>query len=343
MTTIRYHGTAGDLLGREGRGKDAAMIARRSLIALAGATLASPVFAQDFPGFLAAIEAEARRQGVSPPILRSVLAGLSPDPQVIVLMAHQPEFTLTWQEYAASVLTAARIAAGQQALAEIRPVLAVIDRRYGVDPKVLLGIWGIESGYGAHQGGFQVVRTLATLAWYGPRTSYFRAELLDALLILGHRPVAPAAMEGSYAGAMGQPQFMPSSYLHYAVSYSRAGPADIWNNSADSLASMANYLWKHGWRRGQSWGEPAVLPPGLAPGLASWARWRSLTEWEALGIERLPQKSGLAPGREAALLEPTPGAREAFLVYHNFRILRTYNPSDFYALAAGLLGRLAWG
>ncbi len=161
---------------------------------------------------------------------------------------HQPEFTLTWARYRALVITDKRITEGRQAVGANRALFQRVEQRYGVGPGVISGIWGLESSFGAGTGDFRVVEALATLAWEGRRASFFRGELIAALKILDHGDIAPGAMTGSYAGAMGQPQFMPSSYLRYAVDFEGNGRRDIWTSKPDVLASIANYLAASGWR-----------------------------------------------------------------------------------------------
>ena len=186
----------------------------------------------------------------------------SPNQKVLDRDRHQPEFTMTWARYRALVITDKRITDGRQAVAANRALVPASRQRYGVGPGVIAGIWGLESSFGTGTGDFQVVEALATLAWEGRRASFFRGELLAALKILDHGDVAPGGMTGSYAGAMGQPQFMPSSYLRYAVDFEGHGRRDIWTSTPDVLGSIANYLAQSGWRAGQTWGQAVSVPTG---------------------------------------------------------------------------------
>ncbi len=315
------------------------MLMRRSLMTglTASVALRSARAERSFPGFLAGVWAEARLAGVRPRTLDAALSGLGVNARVLELDRRQPEFTMTWQRYRASRVSPTRVAAGRRALAQNRALVDAVAARYGVDPGVLIGIWGLESNYGAESGGFGVVEALATLAWDGRRARFFRSELVLALEILDHGDVPLARMRGSYAGAMGQPQFMPSSYLRYAVDYSGTGRRDIWDDTADVLASIANYLARSGWRRGEGWGMAVRLPPGLDAARLGGTR-RSLAAWAGLGVVTGAGRKPAPADAEASLLLPDGAGGEAFLTLANFAAIRRYNPSDFYALAVGLIG-----
>jgi membrane-bound lytic murein transglycosylase B len=181
-----------------------------------------------------------------------------------------------------------------------------------------------------------VIEALATLAWDGRRASFFRAELLAALKILDHGDVAAASMTGSYAGAMGQPQFMPSSYLRYAVDFEGHGRRDIWTSKADVLGSIANYLAQFGWRNGESWGQAVAAPLGLnAPGREDK---RTLLQWAAQGVRPISGSWAAPGGTLAGLVAPDGAGGQTFVVFGNFAAIRHYNPSDYYAIAVGLIG-----
>ncbi len=335
------------------------MLTRRSLAAapllvLAAQAGAIPAgAAQDsFTAFLAGVRADAAHAGIRPATLDRALAGLRPNQKVLELDRYQPEFTQTWQHFRATRLSDQRISAGRQAYAQTRDLLASVQARFAVEPQVIMGIWGLETNYGSFLGGFNVIEALATLAWDGRRASFFRPELLDALKILDHGDIAFERMRGSYAGAMGQPQFMPSSYLRLAVDFDGKGRRDIWDSRADSLASIANYLAHSGWRGGEGWGVQVRLPPGFDTTLAGRERGRPLADWQRLGVRRLDGTALAGRGGDtltAGLVLPdgapgaggaSAGAADAFLVYPNFAAIRRYNPSDYYALSVGLLGDL---
>ncbi len=244
---------------------------------------------------------------------------------------------MSWAQYRALLVTDKRIEAGRTALTRTRPVLTQVQQTYGVAPEVILGIWGLESSFGEKMGDFRVVDALATLAWDSGRRSFFRSELIAALKILNSGDVTPAHMTGSYAGAMGQPQFMPTSYLRYAVDFTGSGQRNIWTSTPDVLASIANYLAASGWRQGETWGQEATVPADFDPSWAGRDNRRPLADWLRMGVR--PRGRVLAgPAQPAAVLLPDGAGGGAFLVYGNFAAIRRYNPSDFYALAVGLIG-----
>lgn len=315
------------------------MTTRRHLLATGLAALPATAFGQDsFAGFVAGVKAEARRAGIRDATLAAAFAGVQPNQRVIELDQRQPEFTLTWPEYQARVLPQSRLQAGRQHYAQERDLLAEVRARYGVDPGVVMGIWGIESGYGQNQGNYRVVEALSTLAWEGRRAAFFRGELLNALRILDAGDVTPGRALSGYAGALGQPQFMPSSFLRYAVDFDGDGRRDIWTSRADVFGSIANYLARSGWRPGVPWGQPVRVSPEAAA-LAGRDRRRPLDEWTRLGVRRADGAAFSHGDVEGALVVPdgiAPG--EGYMTYANFGAIRRYNPSDFYALAVGLLG-----
>ncbi|HEX3984600.1 MAG TPA: lytic murein transglycosylase [Acidisoma sp.] len=291
-----------------------------------------------FQSFLVAIDRQAAARGISYATRRAALYGLQPNADVIRLDNYQPEFTQTWAQYSAKRLSQARIAAGRQNYAAYNQVLAAIRSEYGVDPGVILGIWGLETNYGSYTGGFSVVQALATLGWSSHRPSYFRSELIAALTILNGGAISPQGMTGSYAGAMGQPQFMPSVYLKLAVSFSGQGRPNIWTSVPDSLASIANYLRVSGWRQGLPWGEAVVLGPTVDAPAIDPDQAMPLSQWLAMGVRRIPGHPDVPASLPARLIQPDGAGGAAFLAYPNYRAIRRYNPSDFYALSVGLLG-----
>ncbi len=316
------------------------MPTRRSLIAgLVPTMLATPAFAEtsgSFPDFLKSVGADARKAGISQATLDRAFAGIAPNQKVLDRDRNQPEFTLTWAKYRSIVVTDKRIIDGRAAVAANRALFQRVEQRFGVPTGVVAGIWGIESNFGTGTGSFHVIEALATLAWDGRRASFFRGELLAALKILDHGDIAPSAMTGSYAGAMGQPQFMPTSYLRYAVDFEGHGRRDIWTSKPDVLASIANYLAESGWRAGQGWGQAVVVPAGLdAPGRD--AR-RPIAEWARSGVRPVIGRWVAPQDTPAGLIAPDGPTGEAFLVFANFNAIRRYNPSDYYALAVGLIG-----
>ena len=314
------------------------MLTRRSALASAlPAAIAAPTMAAGtFQQFVAGVYAEATAAGVRRDVLDAAFAGVTPNQSVIAKDRKQAEFSMTWTQYRALVINDKRIADGRAAVAQNRTLFAQVEGRYHVEASVIAGIWGLESSFGAQTGNYRVVEALATLAWEGRRAAFFRDELMAALKILNHGDIDPARMTGSYAGAMGQPQFMPTSYLRLAVDFDGDGRRDIWTNKGDVLGSIANYLSKSGWRQGETWGQPVRVPAGTAA--AGRDVKRPLAEWARQGITPAGGKWVAAGDASAALIAPDGAGGESFLVFNNFAAIRRYNPSDFYAIAVGLIG-----
>jgi membrane-bound lytic murein transglycosylase B len=319
------------------------MISRRQFAALAASFAATPAFAapaDSFTSFLSGVRAEARRNGVSNSVLDRAFAGLRPNTKVIELDQHQPEFTLTWEQYRTRIVSDTRVAKGRQLYAAHHDLLARVTARYGVPAGIIMGIWGLESNYGQLTGGFNVIEALATLSWEGRRASFFRSELMDALKILQHGDISPERITGSYAGAMGQTQFMPDSFLKYAVDFSGTGRRDIWNDLGCVFASTANYLAQEGWQSGLPWGQAVRLPPGFDPSATGRENRRAVGDWVRMGVEPVgPVRTPASV--PAAVILPGGAGGEAFFAYHpNFLAIRRYNPSDFYCISVGLIGDL---
>ena len=313
------------------------MICRRSLLAILAAT-AAPVHAEaPFAAFLASVRDEAVGSGVSPATVDRAFAGLRPNAKVLELDSHQPEVTQSWDRYRASRVSDQRVAAARQAVQANSVGLQAVRGRYGVDPAIIVAIWGLESNFGGFTGGFSVIEALATLAADGRHNGFFRTELISALRILDHGDITLPRMTGSYAGAMGQPQFMPSSYLDYAVDFDGTGRRDIWGNRNDVLASIANYLAKSGWRAGEPWGQRIAVPAGFNSGPNGRDDRRPLAAWAKLGITRLDGTAFSHPDASGGVVMPDGAGGEAYMTYANFGIIRLYNPSDLYALSVGLL------
>jgi membrane-bound lytic murein transglycosylase B len=286
---------------------------------------------------------EAEAKGIRPSTLKSALSALKPLLRVVELDRKQPEFTLTFRQYMDRVAPTARVKKGRRLLRENRALLDEVGAKFGVQPRFLVAFWGIESDFGRLTGGFPVIHALATLAYDGRRSAYFRGELINALKILDGGHIKLAKMSGSWAGAMGQSQFMPSSFLAYAVDYDGDGRKDIWNTKADVFASAANYLARVGWKGDQTWGRPVRLPEGFDAGLASLKVRKRLSEWQGLGV-RHADGSDL-PKRDLAaslVLAEGPGS-PAFLAYGNYRAILKWNRSTFFALAVGSLAERIGG
>lgn len=312
---------------------------RRFLLtaALALPPAAAGAATQSFEAFLQGVRADARRAGVSDATLRRALTGLRPNERVLELDRRQPEFTQTWEQYRDARLSQARIDGGRRAFADNRATLEAVQARYKVSPRIVVAIWGLETNYGGFTGNMNVIQSLATLAWDGRRASYFRNELIAALKILDAGHTTPDRMRGSWAGAMGHPQFMPSNFDRLAVDMDGDGRRDIWENRADALGSIANYLARSGWREEELWGREVLLPAGFNPGDAGRDNRRPLREWIRMGVRRPDGAAMPALDLPTAILLPGGAGGQAFAVYPNFNVIRRYNPSDFYALVVGLL------
>jgi membrane-bound lytic murein transglycosylase B len=291
----------------------------------------------DFYAFLAGVRREAAAQGVRGPTLESALRSAQFLPHVIELDRKQPERVLTFGEYMEKVLTPQRKEDARRELAANRVLLDAIWRRYGVEPPIVVALWGLESDFGRITGNYPVVSALATLAFDGRRSSYFRSELIAALRILDQGHVRVADMTGSWAGAMGQCQFMPSSFLSYAVDYDGDGRRDIWNDRADVLASIANYIGRLGWRGGEIWGRQVLVPRGFDTRFTGLEVKRPTGEWGRLGV-RSPDAGPLASREsEASLVMPDGVDGPALLVYENFRVIMKWNKSTYFAASVGYL------
>lgn len=295
----------------------------------------------DFSKWLLELRSEALERGISEDTLINSLDRVTPIKRVIELDRSQPETILTLQEYIKKVVTSSRIEKGRRLLAKNRILLEKVYRVYGVPPRFIVSLWGIETNFGDYTGGFSVIAALATLAHDGRRSSYFRSELLTALKILDEGHVSPKNMVGSWAGAMGQNQFMPSSFVNFAIDFDRDGRRDIWENKQDIFASTANYLSKSGWKRGQTWGREILLPDGFDYNLANPKIQKSLGEWQALGVKRingedLPSVMGMM----ASIVVSNSKGAPVFLAYNNFRTILKWNRSNYFAIGVGTLADL---
>ena len=296
--------------------------------------------ANDFAEWLAGMKKDALDAGISPDTIRSTLDGLSCIPQVVSLDRRQPETRLNFPDYLKNVVSRERIDRGRSLFKSQKPLLDEIFEQYGVEPRFLVSLWGIESDYGRRSGSFPVIGALATLAYDGRRSFFFRRELLNALRIIDQGHIDAAGMSGSWAGATGQFQFMPSSFLSYAVDHDRNGCMDIWNDQGDALASAANYLKKAGWSSGRPWGMEINLPEGFDRSLIGLRTKKKMTEWSTLGIRLSDGGSLPASGDAAASVIQPHGSERYFLVHGNFRVFLQWNRSTFFALAVGLLADL---
>ncbi len=296
---------------------------------------ASP--SRGFAEFVASLRPMAEALGVSRKTFDRAFAGVAFDPRVVAETKRQAEFTVPIWDYIAAAASPDRIARGRAKVAAVAPWLDRASRTYGVDPGVLVGVWGLETDYGAAGGTFDVVRSLASLAFVRYRDTFFRDELLAALVVLNAGAVAPRALVGSWAGATGQTQFMPSNVVSFAVDFDGDGRRDLWKSLPDVFASTANFLASSGWKAGLPWGFAIALPKGFVLADADSARPAPFAAFAARGVARADGRPFPAEG-EARLFLPAGLRGPAFLVTANFDVIKTYNASTAYALAVALLG-----
>ena len=294
--------------------------------------------AQSFSEWQADFRTQALKAGINPQVFDNAFAGITPDMSVIKADRSQPEFSRPVWEYLDGALSPLRVRNGQRLLEQNAELLSRIEQRYGVDRQALVSVWGMESNFGSFQGNKSVIRSLATLAYEGRRPEFAQSQLIAALKIIQEGDISPDKMLGSWAGAMGQTQFIPTTYETHAVDFDGDGRRDIWNSSADALASTAHYLQSSGWKQGQPWGFEVTLPAGFDYALADGAIKKSVAQWRQLGVT-VPASAAGSDQASATLLLPAGYRGPAFLVLDNFRAILRYNNSSSYALAVGLLSQ----
>jgi lytic murein transglycosylase len=293
--------------------------------------------AANFRNCIAALWPLAEQRGVPREVFEANVTGLTPDLRIMDLLDAQPEFTKSIWEYLDILVSEERIANGRAILAQHRAAFDAMEKAYGVDRHYVAAIWGVESSYGTQIGDRSVIRSTATLACIGRRQDFFREELLSALEILAHGDVRADHLVGSWAGAFGPTQFMPTSFKKYAVDFDGDGRRDVVDSVPDLVASTANNLKKDGWVSGQSWGYEVVLPQGFDFLLADRSRMMTMQEWERTGIRRPGGRAFPRPNDKAYLLVPAGAQGPAFLMLQNFRVIMKYNPAEAYAMAIGHL------
>jgi membrane-bound lytic murein transglycosylase B len=309
-----------------------------ALAADAQAVSAIQVPREDFASWLDSLKAEARSRGISDSTLQQAFAEVrSPLERVLELDRSQPEFTQTFSGYMKNRMSDARITRGRRLLEEHSELFARLQDEYGVQPQYLVSFWALESNFGDFTGGFSVINSLATLAWDTRRSDFFRNELLTALRIIDDGHIPAERMTGSWAGAMGQCQFMPSTFAAYAKDGDGDGRIDIWNSIPDVMTSAANYLSRAGWKRGERWGREVILPEGFDFALSGTDVRKTVTEWAALGLRRADGSALGQADMRASVVVPAGSQGPAFLVYDNFRTTMVWNRSTFYAISVGHL------
>ena len=293
--------------------------------------------AADFGSCIAGLWPDAARRGITRANFERFTSGLTPDLSIMDKLDAQPEFTKAPWDYLDLLVSDDRIARGRELLAQYAPTFAAVERDYGVDRYIIAAIWGVESNYGTLSGNRPVIRSTATLACVGRRRDFFRNEFLATLEILQRGDVPPDRLVGSWAGAFGPTQFMPTSFNRYAVDFDGDGHRDVVDSIADVIASTANNLKTDGWVSGQTWGYEVVLPQRFNYLLADSSRWLPLRQWQAMGLRRADGQAFPRPEDRAFLLLPAGARGPAFLMLKNFTVIMKYNPAEAYALAIGHL------
>lgn len=315
----------------------------QAVLAISGSAVSSAQDEQSageqvsFGEWLQEFTSEAAARGLSPETIEQALANVELLPRVIELDRRQPEFTQTFWAYVDGRVSENRIRTGKRLLSEHAGLLTAIEEKYGVQGRFLVAFWGLETNFGQFLGGFSVIDALATLAYDERRSAFFRAELFDALGVLESGHIKRENMVGSWAGAMGQPQFMPSTFARYAVDEDGDGRKDIWGTLPDVFGSAANYLGKLGWDNQYTWGREVRLPDQIDLDLADLRVKKPLAEWNALGIRRMDKRALPSADIEASLILPAGHKGPAFLVYNNFEAILSWNRSLLYAVSVGHL------
>jgi membrane-bound lytic murein transglycosylase B len=291
----------------------------------------------DFSSWLSELRTEARAKGIRDQTLDEAFNGLQPIPRVIELDRRQPEFTQTFWRYLDARVTEGRVKRGRQLLAKHKDLLGRIERRYGVQPRFLVAFWGLETNFGDYLGSFPVIGSLATLAYDPRRSVFFRSELLAALTILDEGHITADAMFGSWAGAMGQPQFMPSTFVRFAVDEDGDNRRDIWHSLPDVFGSAANFLSRSGWQGDKTWGREVRLPEDFDLDLTGLHIEKTLAAWQIFGVRKINGNALPRVNIKASIVLPAGHAGPAFLVYKNYRTIMIWNRSDLYAIAVGHL------
>ncbi len=293
---------------------------------------------QSFEQWLGELRQEAISKGISETTFDKAFKGVEPIPRIIELDRKQPEFTLTLDEYVSRVVPKRRVETGKKKMAANKKLLKKVAAEYGVQPRFLVAFWGIETDFGRLTGGNSVIAAITTLAYDGRRSTFFRKQLMDALQILEEGHIEADKMTGSWAGAMGQAQFMPSTFRAYAVDFDGDGRIDLWNSKGDVFASAANYLSNVGWNDDQTWGREVKLPKDFDKSLLGLETKKSLAEWDKLGVRRLSETNLPDRDMQASLIQPDEGTfARAFLVYDNYRAILDWNRSHKFAIAVGTL------
>jgi membrane-bound lytic murein transglycosylase B len=310
------------------------------ILAAMTALAAGPALAQsDFQSCLQNIRSDALQQGVPASVIDTAFRGLTPDPKVVDLDSRQPEFTLTYGKYVGSSVTPDRVAKGQQKMAQFRGLLDQLQSEYGVPPQYLISFWGMETNYGTFMGDFQALRSVATLACMTKRVAFFSGETIAALKILANNHMTSQQMRGSWAGAMGNMQFMPSTFVKWAVDRDGNGKIDIWTSMPDAFASAANFLRGIGFKPGLPAADEVLLPPNFPLEQADMSVEKPVRAWAAMGVKRAGGAALPASDEPSSIILPAGWRGPAFILYPNFKAVMNWNRSTLYALAVTILAQ----
>lgn len=291
---------------------------------------------QQWNHWVAEVRSEALEQGISPVIFDRAFSGINePSRRIKGLARHQPEHRLTYMKYRNTRADKYKIIVGRRKYKENRELLEKIGKEYGVDPCFIVSFWGMETSYGSYMGNFPVIKALATLAYESNRKEFFRKQLFMALHIVNDGHVSLADFKGEWAGASGQPQFLPSSWRQYAVDYDGDGRKDIWKSKPDVFASIANYMVQHGWKYGQPWAIKVKLPGNFDNQLEGKSIVKPVSEWNSMGVRTLDGKPLPFQNLSASIVKPYGGP--VFLAFPNYKMILRYNNSIYYAGAIGYM------
>ena len=309
------------------------MKCRLALLLFSGLLSAPLQASPDFYAYVAGLKQQALAAGIKPETVAAAFANIRVIEPAIKHDKNQPEFKLTLDSYIPRAVPQWKVNQAKALYRQHLPLLTKIGAEYDVQPRFIVALWGIETNFGKLTGTYPLISSLATLAWDGRREDFFKGQLLDALRIIEQGHVTPSAFKGSWAGAMGQVQFMPSSFLKYAVDQDGDGKKDLWGNLADVFGSAANYLQQNGWHGDETWGRQVKLPEGLDPALLGLEQTRQLSAWQALGVRQLDGSPLPGVEMQASLVRPDDAKGRAYLAYPNYLVLRHWNRSHYFVVA----------
>ena len=313
------------------------MKCRLDLLLLSGLLSAPLQASPDFYAYVTGLKQQALAAGIKPETVAAAFADIRVIEPAIKHDKNQPEFKLTLDSYIPRAVPQWKVNQAKALYRQHLPLPTKIGAEYDVQPRFIVALWGIETNFGKLTGTYPLISSLATLAWDGRREDFFKRQLLDALRIIEQGHVTPSTFKGSWAGAMGQVQLMPSSFHKYAVDQDGDGKKDLWGNLADVFGSAANYLQQNGWHGDETWGRQVRLPEGLDPALLGLEQTRQLSAWQALGVRQLDGSPLPGVEMQASLVRPDDAKGRAYLAYPNYLVLRHWNRSHYFVVAVGTL------